>query len=292
MSRTSFFFIIMITLAGIAACTPNQPPSTPVIEASDTTVKAGSEVFLIADSDDPDADPLYWKWHAESGTFNIDDAYTTVWTAPLVDDTSHVTVNAEASDNHGNKASSDIVLTVYPRSASSGVEVIVGEKAVEDSALFDGASYGSYRWQGLYYGSEIMKSGVIEKIAFMPSMSANAVFNNLMIYMIEVEREELEANFQKNYEGGGPELVFFSSSIDYPASTDSWFGFDLSSSFDYDSTKNLLVEISWLTGNGSAVRNWGFGTVSKYRSTGSQFEDALDGLKKETVPYLRLSFEN
>jgi hypothetical protein len=292
MSRKYFVSIVMIALAGMAACTPNQPPAKPLIEASDTTVKAGSEVFLVADSDDPDGDPIYWKWEAESGTFDVDDAYSTVWTAPLVTDTSHVTVNVEASDNHGNKASSDIVLTVYPKSTSPGVEVIVGEKAVEDSALFDGASYGYYRWQGLYYGSEIAKSGAIEKIAFMPSMSVNAFFNNMKVYMVEVTREELEANFQKNYESGTPELVFFSSSLAYSATTDSWFELSLSSSLEFDSTKNLLIEISWFTGNGVAVRNWGFGTASKFRSVGSQFEDALDGLTRETVPYLRLSFEN
>lgn len=279
-----------LVILSLVSCTPNQPPATPVIEVTDTSVYAGSEVSLFASSDDPDGDPLTWTWNASAGTLSATNQPSVIWTSPDVVDTSTFTLSLEVSDGKGGKASTDQLIIVYPK-PEAGLEVIVGEKIKEDSTLFDGSSYGYYRRQMLYYGSEIKNSGNLIKLSLMPAMSGTGIFNNFAIYMIEVSRTELVSNFKKNYEGGSPEIVFYTPSLTYEATLDSWFDFDLSSSFSYDSTNNLLIEVIWDLNDNQVIRNWGFESSGVYRSTGSQFDDSEDGLPSEVLPYIRLTFE-
>ncbi len=291
MRTLSAIFTAAVVLLALAACTPNQPPTTPVIEVSDTTVYAGSEVSLLASSDDPDNDPLSWKWQASAGTLSASDQPSVIWTAPEVSDTSTVIINLVVSDSKDAKASASQEITAYPR-PESGLEVSIGDTTREDSThFFDGSAYGYYRRQMLYYGSEIKKSGTLIKFSIMPTMSGTGIFNNFVVYMAEVSRIELESGFAKNYEGKNPELVLYNSSLTYEAGVDSWFDFDLSSPFAYDSTRNLLIEVIWNLNDGHIIRNWGFSIPGVVRSTGSQYEDADNGQPSQTLPYIKLTFE-
>ncbi len=290
MRTMSVIIVTSILIIVSVSCTPNQPPTTPVIEVTDTTVYAGSEVSVTATSEDPDNDQLSWAWNASAGTLSATDQPSVIWTSPDVVDTSTFTLSLEVSDGKGGKASADRSITVFPK-PEAGLEVTVGDKIKEDSTLFDGASYGYYRRQMLYYGSEIKNSGNLIRLSLMPAMSGTGIFNNFAIYMIEVSRTELVSNFKKNYEGGSPEIVFYTPSLTYEATADSWFDFDLSSPFSYDSTKNLMIEVIWDLNDNQAIRNWGFESSGVYRSTGSQFDDSEDGLPSEVLPYIKLIFE-
>jgi hypothetical protein len=78
-------FISMVWLVGcgeddtVSVKQPtNNPPTTPVIIASATTVKSGETVTLTATEMDPDSDPLVYIW-SSGGSFNTTSGQSVVW---------------------------------------------------------------------------------------------------------------------------------------------------------------------------------------------------------------------
>jgi len=268
----------------------NRPPSAPVITASDTLVESGDRVQLAATSIDPDGDPISWFWHATGGAFNVTTASAVVWTAPAVSGTQSFTVTAEARDAEGLASSSSIAVTVAASGNGVGGEVIIGTNHDSDWPPFQGDPYDYYRLQVLYLASEINHNGRITKVSIMPAPGGTGgYYNGFALYLAEVSREELKSGFKENYEGQEPALVYQSASLGYPDGADTWYDFDLFSSFDYDTTGNLLVEFVWKGGTGGSVPTYGFET-SNHRSNGTPYEDAADGEPSRWALYLKLTF--
>lgn len=291
MSLKRFFPIITaVTVIILGSCEkPNLPPSTPLVVVTDTLVTSGSRVGLSATAADPDGDVLFWRWHSTGGAFADSGNASTIWTAPTVSDTQACTLAVEASDAKGGSSSAHIDVVVIP-AGSEGFTVIVGEAASSDRVPFDGEAFDFYRFQVLYQSQEIAHEGTITKLSLMPASGDEGIYNNFRIYMLEVSRVELEPGFSANYEGSVPRSVYYNPSLGYGGLEDQWFNFQLSTPFDYDTTKNLLIEFTWKVDNGRSISTYGYRTSSNTRSNGSQFEDAADGLLSDWVLYLKLIF--
>lgn len=273
----------------VIGCGGNHPPTTPIITATAYTVFSESQVFLNATATDPDGDYLSWEWDAEAGTFAGPYYPYTIWTAPEVSDTQQIKIRVQVSDTPGEKASAEIVITVLPR-PEPGQEVVVGDKTEEYFVPFDGDKYDYFRYQVLYTAEEIGMEGKIIKLSIMPSITSSAIFNNLTIYAARVSRNQLESSFNDNYEGTSGSVVLYSPSFTISALQDSWFDLPLSSFFEYDTSANLLLEFSWRLDDENTVKCYGTKTTPVMRSLESEFEDAVDGLLKDRVLYLKLTF--
>ncbi len=288
------FLAIGITLSVIilGSCErPNQPPSTPLVVATDTLVTSGSQVGLSATATDPDGDVLFWEWHSTAGSFADSSNASTVWTAPTVSDTQLCHLMVKASDGRGGESSAQTDITVIP-SGSGSFTVIIGGKVETDWVPFDGSAFDFYRFQALYQAHEINHEGTIVKLSLMPVTGEAGIFNNFRMYMLEVSRDSLESGFSANYEGQPPRSVFYSPSLSYGGAPDQWFDFVLSSPFAYDNTRNLLIEFTWKVDNGKSVKSYAYSAPSSARSNASQYEDASDGLLSSRLLYLMLTFEH
>ncbi|MBN2381058.1 cadherin repeat domain-containing protein [candidate division WOR-3 bacterium] len=250
--------IIILAGAGCDILNPNNPPDTPVISASETDVLPETEVTLNVTCTDPDEDELTFYWQATGGAFDNTTGEQVIWTAPGVNGT--YTISVEAQDQGGETSSASINIVVSD-TGGGGDEayVIVGETGNEDLWIpFTNGDYG--RTQCIYYASEIERAGIITHLATMASTAISKQFNNCKIWMIEVSTDELVDTLEDNYEGGSPVLVYSSGSVTYGDKQNEWTSFELDTPFDYDGTSNLLVQFEFegYVGNVAAVGSYAF----------------------------------
>jgi outer membrane protein OmpA-like peptidoglycan-associated protein len=87
----------------------NRPPT--VRAACDTcTVEVGKTSTVSADAQDPDGDPLTYRWAANSGSFATPTNRQTAWTAPMV--VGPVPVTVTVSESRGGTASASVTIQV------------------------------------------------------------------------------------------------------------------------------------------------------------------------------------
>ena len=105
---------------------PPQPPANrpPTVTArcEPCTVETGQSSTLTADAQDPDGDPLSYRWTAPTGTFASATSRQTVWTAPAQEGAVQVTVAVD--DGRGGRASANLTVQV--------VRPVVREVVFED----------------------------------------------------------------------------------------------------------------------------------------------------------------
>ncbi len=92
-----------------APAAANRPPTVTVV-CKPTTVTVGQSSTCVATAQDPDGDPLTYRWAAPSGTFATPAAATTQWTAGNTPGTVVVTVTV--TDGRGGMATGTATLTV------------------------------------------------------------------------------------------------------------------------------------------------------------------------------------
>jgi peptidoglycan-associated lipoprotein len=100
--------------AGAAATTPaaastNRPPTVKAM-CDPCTVEVGKTSTVSADAQDPDGDPLTYRWTAPAGTFATATSRQTPWTAPMV--VGPVVTTVTVDDGHGHTASDSVTIQV------------------------------------------------------------------------------------------------------------------------------------------------------------------------------------
>ena len=120
---------------------------------------------------------------------------------------------------------------------------------------FYGSNENECRMQNVFTPEMVGTDGVINRISFGRSLPLDvATYNNLRIYLGHTELDELTTTFANNYHGNLVE-VFSADNYEFNSSDgDPWIHFDLNNSFWYDSSYNLLLELTWEGSDGSNVR--------------------------------------
>jgi len=274
----------------------NNPPLTPVITASATTVESGGQVNLTAISTDQDSDPLTYLWDATGGSFNSTSGSAVVWTAPIVDNDQTFTITVEVKDDNCGSASASVNIDVTAIGGGGNREgVIIGTAENNTWAPFGGAAETYKNTQILYHANEIGKAGTINGIATMASTSLSRDFTNLRIYLVTVNRNAIEATVANNFEGKAPTLVYQTNNFTYDAQSmrDQWQVFNFNSGFAYNGTDNLLViiERSSTGGGGAAVGVYSFDTIGTNRMMSITIQGDDTGILREYAMHTKLLFE-
>jgi len=87
----------------------NQPPTVHA-RCEPCTVEVGKTSTVSADAQDPDGDPLSYRWSAPAGTFTNGTSRQTPWTAPMQEGPVQVTVTVD--DGKGGTASDAVTIQV------------------------------------------------------------------------------------------------------------------------------------------------------------------------------------
>lgn len=120
----------------------------------------------------------------------------------------------------------------------------------------------------------------------------NVEFYKLELRLCHTSRTVLGDNFEKNYDGNTPALVVTANPFTVNAELDDWFGLDFSSRFNYDGSKNLVVEIRWQNETtGAKVNTWAYDTgVGRMLKTREY--NGLTGTLVSTVNRFRVTYDN
>jgi outer membrane protein OmpA-like peptidoglycan-associated protein len=99
----------------------NRPPTVKAM-CDPCTVEVGKTSTVTADAQDPDGDPLTYRWSAPAGTFSSPTSRQTPWTAPMV--VGPVVTTVTVDDGHGHQVSDSVTIQV--------IKPVVREIAFED----------------------------------------------------------------------------------------------------------------------------------------------------------------
>ncbi|MEO6222275.1 MAG: OmpA family protein [Vicinamibacterales bacterium] len=98
-----------VTTAPVSHAPANRPPT--VRAACDPcTVEMGKVSTVSADAQDPDGDPLTYRWTADTGSFTSPTNRQTPWTAPML--VGPVSVTVTLNDGRGGTASANVTIQV------------------------------------------------------------------------------------------------------------------------------------------------------------------------------------
>jgi outer membrane protein OmpA-like peptidoglycan-associated protein len=87
----------------------NRPPTVKAM-CDPCTVEVGKTSTVTADAQDPDGDPLTYRWSAPAGTFSSPTSRQTPWTAPMV--VGPVVTTVTVDDGHGHQVSDSVTIQV------------------------------------------------------------------------------------------------------------------------------------------------------------------------------------
>jgi len=120
----------------------------------------------------------------------------------------------------------------------------------------------------------------------------DVAFYKCELRMCHTSRSTLTDNFITNYDGNTPALVAAADPFVVNAKLDDWFGFDLSPNFNYDKSKNLIVEIRWQNeSTGAKCNTWAYDTgVGRMLKTREY--NGSSGTLVPTVNRFRVTYDN
>ena len=99
-----------VSVAPIVTAPPANRPPTVRAACDPCTVEVGKTSTVSADAQDPDGDPLTYRWAANSGSFTNPSNRQTPWTAPMV--VGPVPVTVTVTDGRGGTASASVTIQV------------------------------------------------------------------------------------------------------------------------------------------------------------------------------------
>ena len=156
--------------------------------------------------------------------------------------------------------------------------VVASTAAVADTHIVGGGTpntnntypfsggFSAFRWQTMWFQSELNEAGAITKIEWQVYSGARpspgGTFNNCDILLCHTNISAVTSTFADNYGGNTPVNVFTGTCVIPASVAEQWITIVEPKNFTFNNKDNLLIEVSWQGGSGSA-------TYFKVRSSGS-----------------------
>jgi hypothetical protein len=116
---------------------------------------------------------------------------------------------------------------------------------------FTGYHFDGLRFQTLLKQAKINYAGKINMVEYYNASGDTGTFNNYKLYLCHTDKKSLFRTFADNYKGT-PVKVADLRSFTVPAAV-GWFSLGMATTFDYNNSDNLLLEIQWQGDNGVRV---------------------------------------
>ncbi len=141
--------------------------------------------------------------------------------------------------------------------------------------------YGSspaFRWQTMWFQSEIGETGPVTKIEWQiwTQAGVGGKYQNCDILLCHTGFSALTSTFALNYGGKTPVNVFSGIYTLPETNALDWVTIVEPTNFTYNNTDNLLIEISWQTGTGVPNYFW-------TRTSGSNFPGRVYNTSSKTA---------
>lgn len=145
-----------------------------------------------------------------------------------------------------------LTLAVVSPAFATGKQVICWTQSGGNYIPFWGNSYDGMRFQTLIPKAQINYAGKINQVEYNNSSARAGTFNNYKLYLCHTDKTALLTTFASNYKGT-PVKVADLSAFNISGAA-GWFPLGMTATtFDYNNTDNLLVEIQWQGDNGQGV---------------------------------------
>ncbi len=144
--------------------------------------------------------------------------------------------------------------------------------------------------------TDAVPAGAITKWEWFSSATVGAGnLNKFRIKLCHTSLAALTSTYADNYDGKTPVEVFARDPLNLNAPANSWFGWDFDTSFNYNGTDNLIVEVWWEGRDYAyAYSYWGASSAGrsvysyiKYNSPYFGYPDA--GFVSEYLHYMRIT---
>lgn len=97
--------------------------------------------------------------------------------------------------------------------------------------------------------SDTLPAGTITKWEWRCHTSGTeneaGTYHNFKLTLCHTNLSQLTTNFQANYGGNTPVVVYSRSQQRIYAERGAWFGWEFDGDFDYDGASNLIIEVYW-----------------------------------------------
>ena len=149
------------------------------------------------------------------------------------------------------------IVTFGLAAASAAPAFATGKQIIYESPLgingipFTGLLFDGIRFQTVLYRSRINYAGTINMVEYYNASGLTGTFNNYKLYLCHTYMGSIWRTFAKNYKGTTDKAADLRS-FTVPSAVD-WFSLGMTTTFDYNNSDNLLLEIQWQGDSGSSV---------------------------------------
>jgi hypothetical protein len=175
-----------------------------------------------------------------------------------------------------------------PPVGATGKMVEIGTHAANNYIPWWGNSYDACRFQCMWLQSAINYAGYIDAIEWdRQTYTDSGTYNNVRVWLCHTDKTQLEATFDNNYTSNTPVQVMNASTFTMKAGP-GWVDFGIDpDKFNYNNTKNLLLEVRWRGdgGVGNPCSRTGDSTGRVYNMTD---DNATTGSVQVTGQRIRL----
>jgi hypothetical protein len=175
------------------------------------------------------------------------------------------------------------VILAASTAAVAGVHTVGGGTPNSNNTFpfAGGSTYPAFRWQTMWFQSELGEAGQILKIEWQVysggSSSPGGTFNNCDILLCHTNISAVTTTFASNYGTGTPVNVFTGTYVLPPSNALDWITIVEPANFTYNNTDNLLIEVSWQTSPSGSK------TFFAVRSSGSNFPGRVYSYSSKTA---------
>ena len=177
-----------------------------------------------------------------------------------------------------------IPIILCAAAAASADLVLVGDEAVRVNVpYYGGSGFEAVRCMEVVRKTDGLVAGEITRWEWYGGEpeAATGKFNRFRIRLCHTSRAELAPPYNANFEGRTPTRVFYADPVTVNMEIRKWFGFNLSPSFAYDGTNNLIVEVWW---EGDDDRGGYVFTADVPRQTRCLLSSIVNGIRLDGYP--------